>query len=360
MPTNRSTAQNSTKTACSDPGRDKRKIFDATKVLFTLATFSVIVRFFVRFSDSDSGLWWDDAVVLALFVLNLGLGKDIWTISFEKITPLLKLYWVNEILYFLSISLLKIAFLLFFFRIFPSRRFRQIVWCLVGLNTVLAITYVIIVCTICRPLYYMWTQWEGEHEGSCIDMNTLAFANAGIGILLDLVTLGLPISQIRRLQLGLRKKIAVSSMLSVGIIVTIISILRLRSLVNFAKTSNQTWDLFDPGLWSMTEIDIGLICVCMPSYRVLFIRICTPFRSSSVDSGTSQKRFSVNPNLMARIECEASGRVERRQSAKSEGIAYERKYGVEFTDRAANGSVESVVQMVEIQGGDGRRSKSVA
>ena len=53
-------------------------------------------------------------------------------------------------------------------------------------------------------------------------------------------------------------------------------------------------------------------------------------------------------------------RSEKRQSVKSEGIAYERNYGVEYTDRGENGSAESVMQMVEIQGGDGMRRRSVA
>ncbi|KAH7346339.1 hypothetical protein BKA65DRAFT_502221 [Rhexocercosporidium sp. MPI-PUGE-AT-0058] len=110
-------------------------------------------------------------------------------------------------------------------------------------------------------------------------------------------------------------------MTSMGVIVTIISILRLKSLINFTRTSNQTWDFFDPCLWSVMEIDIGLICVCMPFYRALIIRIHTPFQSSSVDSHTSQKLFSANPNLMVTVQCDAVDRAERRQSAKSEGIA---------------------------------------
>ena len=61
------------------------------------------------------------------------------------------------------------------------------------------------------------TQWDGEHQGKCVDVNALAFANAGLCIVLDLVTLGLPISQVVKLQLSLRKKFWVTAMLSVGL-----------------------------------------------------------------------------------------------------------------------------------------------
>ncbi|PVH78466.1 hypothetical protein DL98DRAFT_656171 [Cadophora sp. DSE1049] len=350
---------------------ERRKESGVAATMYSLSTLSVLVRFIARFSDLDSTFWWDDGVVLALFMLNtglfvlslivvdLGLGRDIWTVPFHNITLILKLFWVNELLYFISISLLKIAFLLFFFRIFPSRRFRQVVWSLVAFNAVLALVCVIVVCTMCRPLYYVWTQWDGEHQGKCVDVNALAFANAGLCIVLDLVTLGLPITQVVKLQLSIGKKIWVTAMLSVGLIVTVISILRLKSLINFASTWNQTWDFFDAGMWSMIELDIGLICVCMPSFRVLFIKMISHFKSDTTDSNTSQKRFSVNPNLMLKVQGGAA-RAEKRQSVKSEGIAYERNYGVEYTDRGENGSAESVMQMVEIQGGDGMRRRSVA
>ncbi|KAL2069519.1 hypothetical protein VTL71DRAFT_14198 [Oculimacula yallundae] len=357
--------KNFTSTACHIPVRDKRKKLNIAIIMYSLASFSVCVRFITRFLGPDSRFWWDDAVVLVLWITtagvltlslimaNLGMGKDIWTVPFDNTTLTLKLYWVNELLYFTAITLLKPAFLLFFFRIFPDRRFRQIIWCLVGINVGMGLMYIIIVCFLCRPVYYIWTQWDGEHQGKCLDIKLLAFLNAGAGIFMDLVTLALPLKQIHKLQLKLKKRIAVGSMLSVGLIVTIVSIIRLVSLVHFASSSNSMWDYFDPGFWSNMEVDIGIICVCMPAYRILIKRIFCPRKSDSTDSNASQKRFSVNPNLMVRNKRES-----RTESTKSEGIVYERNYGVEFSDRMEeDDNMERVIQMVEIQGGDGRKGR---
>lgn len=55
--------------------------------------------------------------------------------------------------------------------------------------------------------------------------------------------------------------------------VTIVSILRLHALVTFATSDNQTYDNFDIMLWSTTEINIGIICACMPSLRQILARI---------------------------------------------------------------------------------------
>lgn len=56
--------------------------------------------------------------------------------------------------------------------------------------------------------------------------------------------------------------------------VTVVSILRLQSLVEFrADTLNPTWDFFSVALWSDIEINVGIMCICMPSLRVLLTRL---------------------------------------------------------------------------------------
>jgi hypothetical protein len=69
---------------------------------------------------------------------------------------------------------------------------------------------------ICRPISYYWNRWDMEHVGHCWDIQAVAYANAGISIVLDILTLILPITQVWNLHLGLRKRIGVILMFSVG------------------------------------------------------------------------------------------------------------------------------------------------
>lgn len=129
------------------------------------------------------------------------------------------MYWFAEACYFIAVSLLKISFLLFYLRIFQSKRFRHLVWFLVAFNTFVTIAFIVTISLACKPLSYTWTGWDGEHRGTC-GQNTAAMslANGGINIMLDLVTLALPISQIWGLQMDTRRKVAVISMMSVGLL----------------------------------------------------------------------------------------------------------------------------------------------
>lgn len=55
--------------------------------------------------------------------------------------------------------------------------------------------------------------------------------------------------------------------------ITIISIIRLKTLVVFANTTNVTYDYVNPGLLSIAEASAGIICSCLPAVRALLSAI---------------------------------------------------------------------------------------
>lgn len=65
----------------------------------------------------------------------------------------------------------------------------------------------------------------------------------------------------------------VMAMFSVGIIVIVISALRLYTLAHFANSQNITWDYFEAGFWSLLEIDVSIICGSMPAHRYLVSKL---------------------------------------------------------------------------------------
>jgi hypothetical protein len=55
--------------------------------------------------------------------------------------------------------------------------------------------------------------------------------------------------------------------------VTVVSIIRLQALVTFGKSKNATWDNFPVSLWSTVEINVGIVCTCMPTLRLMLVRL---------------------------------------------------------------------------------------
>lgn len=60
------------------------------------------------------------------------------------------------------------------------------------------------------------------------------------------------------------------------------SILRLKSLALYQKRDNVTWEFAEVYLWSSIEIGVGIICACLPTLRLLLVKIWPVLAGSTV------------------------------------------------------------------------------
>jgi hypothetical protein len=224
-----SVAKNLTETTCGAPIRNKSRPYYALSISFgTISGAIVVLRFFSRLA-SKAELGRDDYFVAATLAIGIpstvisvhgivsnGLGRDIWTLTPQQITGFIHTFYAMEILYFAEVALLKLSLLFFYLRIFPGAKVRRLLWATIIFDVVFGVAFVVIAIFQCQPISYYWTSWDGEHQGTCLDVNGLAWSNAGISILLDAWMLGLPLSQLVSLQLHWKKKIQVALMFIVG------------------------------------------------------------------------------------------------------------------------------------------------
>ncbi|KAK4099846.1 hypothetical protein N658DRAFT_516969 [Parathielavia hyrcaniae] len=287
-------AKNASSTSCGVPVRNRGTHYDtASIVMIVISSAVVALRLGFKLVVTRS-LSSDDWVIFGLLFVSIpsvgiihygtvpnGVGQDIWTLTPEQITNFLFYFYIMAVLYFTQVALIKICLLLFYLRIFPARPVRRLLWGTVGFSIVFGIFFVFLVIFQCTPISFFWEKWDGEHEGKCLDSNAIAWANAAVSIALDFWMLGIPLAQLKTLNLHWKKKIGVALMFCVGTFVTVVSIVRLRALVLFGKSSNPTWDNFPVSLWSTVEISVGIICTCMPTLRLLLVRLFPVLGGSS-------------------------------------------------------------------------------
>ncbi|CAO2656616.1 Nn.00g054190.m01.CDS01 [Neocucurbitaria sp. VM-36] len=294
------TTKNLTATACHAPVVYKGESARVSNIILAVVTvFIALSRVIYKAIFSVGELGWDDWTVLSTLITGVpsviiidrglipnGLGRDIWTLPFDHITNFVRWLYALEVLYFLQIAQLKLTLLFFFLRIFPKPLIRRLLWATVVFNVLYGAAFVITAIFQCQPISHYWMAWHGESAGKCININGLAWSNAIISIILDIWMLVLPLYEIFHLQLSWRKKISVAMMFCVGTFVTVVSILRLRSLVHFAVSTNSTMEQTDVISWSNIEVNVGIICACMPALRVMLVR-CFP-KVFGTTKGTSQ------------------------------------------------------------------------
>ncbi|KAI1815456.1 hypothetical protein GGS20DRAFT_330253 [Poronia punctata] len=220
-----------------------------------------------------------------------GLGQDVWNIPQDNITSILNKYWWAELFYQAALPLTRISILFFYLKVFPQNPVRQASFVLIGLNLAYLIAFEIATIFQCYPVYGAWTFWDGTFEGHCNDIHLQSWLSAAFNIALDLLVIVLPLPALAKLSVSRRKKIQIIIMFSVGFFITIISIIRLKTLVVFASSTNVSYDYVDPGLYSIVETSVGIICGCLPMVRALLITLMpkvfplTEIRSKLSSSG---------------------------------------------------------------------------
>lgn len=312
------------------------------------------------------------------------MGQDIWTVPFENINKMFKVrfflicgadsfknsmtdyrhtqtFWIEQFIYQILVVLTKISIVLLYLRIFPrgvSNTFTYTCWAVIGVLIAYGLSMCIFFLMQCRPINYFWVQWDGQHEGTCINFRLGTYIGSGINIGLDLVVFFLPVPRLVKLQVSdTRRKVGVVLTFLVGLFVTICSIIRLKYLAQIGSYSNATYHYNDIGLWSAIEGDVGVICACMPSIAgplMYFFRTTVASKLNSSSKGGSQSRLSTRitgDKGIARLNSRASDRDDVELEPRSQ--AQQNKSGIEKTtvtsmyqtsEQSSNDNVDLIYQ----------------
>ncbi|KAG5957352.1 hypothetical protein E4U58_006172 [Claviceps cyperi] len=284
-----SITRNMTEAACGRPPRDKSNQYNATSIaLCTITGILVFARLiFKQWFSSQRKLNLDDwllfasvSVGLPCTILNItgltanGLGKDVWNVSQSNLVNFARFFFIQQILYLYLMTTIKSSLIHFYLTIFPTKRVRIVLWSTFGVNIAWGIACILVTIFQCVPVENNWLRYlQQDSSGKCLNMNLLGWTNGAVSVAIDLWIIGIPLSQITKLDLHWKKKIGAIVMFLTGTFVTIVSILRLQSLLYFFSSSNPTWDLWYTAWWSTIEINIGLICACLPAVRLLLARM---------------------------------------------------------------------------------------
>ncbi|KAK4215225.1 hypothetical protein QBC37DRAFT_439622 [Rhypophila decipiens] len=261
-------------------------------VFFAVTTFVVTVRLWARIKlRSWSGIGWDDGSIVVSWVFatavsalmiascSYGFGQHFANISPSNKLMTLKLFYIAQAFYKLTINLTKISILFLYLRIFVKKWFRAT--CLTLLALVIGYMVATFAASVwqCTPIS---RAWDKSVSGTCISITANWYANAGFSISTDFVILALPMYPIYTSMLPLGQKIALMVVFALGVFTTITSILRMQTLNFSIKSPDMAYDI-DSSIWTMIEMNLAIICACLPVCR-LPLAYAFPGYFSSTDS----------------------------------------------------------------------------
>ncbi|CAN8103222.1 unnamed protein product [Discula destructiva] len=351
------TTKNVTNTACGVAPRNAGPAYNVVSIVMGSISGAVLLlrigyRLFIAQSMPTMDDWCIIGCILvgssgtamtSLGTIKNGLGQDVWTLTPQQITSFAYWFYFMEWTYFLELCFLKMSLLFFYLKIFPAKGVRMLLWGTIAYNAAWGISFVVVALFQCRPISYMWTNWDGTGSGTCLNSNAIGWANGITSIVLDVWMLAIPMAQLRTLQLHFKKKVGVAIMFFTGTFVTVISIVRLQALTSFGSSSNPTWDNLKVSQWSTIEVNVGIICASMPTMRLLLLRIFPSiFGSTQGYGGYKASRSWGDKSTGPRSR--GAGYVDVTCSAGSgarptrPGITYQRSYAVHYQDEPLTSS----------------------
>ncbi|KAI6511426.1 hypothetical protein MCOR12_009299, partial [Pyricularia oryzae] len=226
--------------------------------------------------------WTTVFMIAALNNAKWGMGKDIWDVPLEpNIFPAFLLCrLISSVAFCLATGFAKGSILLFYLRIFPTRKMRYIVWILFGFTVGYSVASAIVNVFSCDPVEASW-RIEYATTARCINRGHFYYTQAALGILTDIATVVTPLPMLKTLRLPMRQKVGAGLVLTVGAFVCIISIVRFKTLFDLADDDNLTRDTKPALLLCVLELNFSIIGGNFPTLRPFSRNIFPRLRGGS-------------------------------------------------------------------------------
>ncbi|KAI0386309.1 hypothetical protein F5Y04DRAFT_289987 [Hypomontagnella monticulosa] len=222
------------------------------------------------------------------------LGIHLWDVPLSHYVEYQKGSLADSVLIRITNTIIKVGFFTFYLRLFNSiRHVRIMVWVGMAVVITFCVVFVVLDLVACAP-------WPSEHGDwlapSMLDRcNRIAVdlitAGAYFNVITDFYILFIPLYQTAKLSLPRKTKIGVSLIFLTGLLASgaALANLIIRSNKRVFDRSDFTWTIVPVYATSLTEINVGLICLSLPVLSALFVGQFSNF-SKSMTSWVGERR----------------------------------------------------------------------
>ncbi|KAI4119441.1 MAG: hypothetical protein LQ338_007276, partial [Usnochroma carphineum] len=226
---------------------------------------------------------WDDytcmfatlsSVVFLGFLMALyefGFGVHQWDITYANLQSLMSKQHPDFVpvqegktlsaLWGPTMFFTKLSLLLLYYRIFaPDRLTKHFVVIGILYCSVLYTSYLLLTFLLCQSTLQPFCMHE---------WNLFILISSGLNVFGDIYLLTIPLAAIAKLQMAFRQKLGVSAVFFTGIMACLSGVLALYYRIRLLRTPDMTWHFTPFLIFTVLEINTGIIVSCMPTMPAL-------------------------------------------------------------------------------------------
>ncbi|KAF5562457.1 monocarboxylate transporter 2 [Fusarium phyllophilum] len=261
-------------------------------ILGSLAILCLLQRLYVKYYITR-GLKIDDVLITLAWSAQIwsisigGLCHHAWEMPIDVFEKHMLSSYIAAPAFIICNGLTKSSLLTFYLQVSPQKWFRRAIFVTIAF----VVLYTIIIASLllfgCQPRETAWDPYLFA-SGKCIDYAVMYIIIAVANIISDIVLFAIPIPMIVRLKMPLGQKIGLGIMLGIATITVTTSIIRMIYLPSLLGALDIPWIAAPANVWSFVEVNLFIICGCMPTFRKFFKRFAPKWMGSSNDSGSSE------------------------------------------------------------------------
>lgn len=172
-----------------------------------------------------------------------------------------------------AVSLPKIAILMFYLRLNPTRGFRYSTYAVLFITWSYLISFMLLQIFGCTPIDKFWKPLK---SGKCINKGPVYLAIPITNMIIDILILLLPINMLVKLQVGKRTKIVLAAIFAFSSVTVVVSAVRIWATTEVAGNPDFTWVSAHSNAVLVVELNMTVVCACVMVLRP-FCRRHLPF-----------------------------------------------------------------------------------
>lgn len=190
----------------------------------------------------------------------------------------------------------KASVLLFYRRLVTgtlARRWKLAIYFALGFHAAYLIALTLGYVLVCRPLqaYWMSYDYNWNQKYTCAPAGGLNPVIGVLSVLSDVYAVALPfvILHYYTLDVPRKQKVGLNIIFALGLLVAGAGIGRTYYLIKLGKTYDTSWTGYDLLVWTIIELQLGIICACAPSLRAFFRRYLSDALRKSLGSSKNKR-----------------------------------------------------------------------
>ncbi|KAI1461668.1 hypothetical protein F4805DRAFT_453552 [Annulohypoxylon moriforme] len=252
-------------------------------VCFALVTLAVLLRAYVKIFVFRK-LYLEDALAFIGFAMTIayyccccsvlsqvGFLIHQWDMRVKDLYQVLYFGNMAFAFYEVAISTLKVAILLEWNKLFaPNRSPKSFYWTcyiLLWVNIVYYITSIIVSNIVCFPIL---SEADTPSPGICLNKATAEAVSATLNLVSHVLVFVLPQKIIWKLNMTTKKKIGVSLIFAIGILVVVAGICRLSTTIQYFTDTDLVYVGYRVYLWCAAELTLLVLVFCVPTIPKIF------------------------------------------------------------------------------------------